>query len=225
AADIFEKPIESILKDTEERQLGKNSFLGCGYGMGHLRFKDQVKEQSGLIIDLTLSKKAVTVYRSKFPEVVRFWHMLAASFLNATYGQTTELCNGRIVIGPMTGRYRGVYIQLPSGSKLYYHAAGSDEGSLVFKQSQKGKQFDKKIYGGLLCEHVCSATARDVMLNGMIHVERKGFQIKNTIHDEIWAIGPHNMEQDFVTAMGTLPAWANGVQLGVDAGHGERYLK
>lgn len=225
AADIFSLPITSIEKESDHRQLGKSSFLGCGYGMGPLRFKDQVKEQSGLIIDLVLSKKAVHVYRGKFPQIVSFWHQLSSAFLNATYGRTTELCQGKIVVAPMEGRFRGVTLQLPSGSKLHYHSAGAGGGSLLYKQAQRGKQFDKKVYGGLLCEHVASATAREIMVNGMMNSERAGFINKNTIHDEIWALGPPNKVLAFEAAMCALPAWAEGLSLGVDVMEGERYLK
>jgi DNA polymerase len=225
AGDIFNKPMESIEKEGEERQLGKNSFLGSGYGMGHKKFQSQVKTQSGLVISLELSKLAINTYRKKYPEVVQLWYQLASAFTNATYGQTTSLCNGKIIVAPMTGRFSGVYIQIPSGSKLYYHSAGASEGKLIYKQSQSGKEHDKHIYGGLLTEHVCSATARDIMLNGMMSIEQAGFSIKNTVHDEVWAMGTPGRQADFDRAMLTMPQWAEGIHLTVDSGEGERYLK
>jgi DNA polymerase bacteriophage-type len=51
AAFIFEKPIEEITKDSFERQIGKNSILGAGFGMGADRFAEQVQEQTGIVLD------------------------------------------------------------------------------------------------------------------------------------------------------------------------------
>ena len=51
ASTIFGKPVEEISKDSFERQIGKNSILGCGFGMGADRFADQVREQTGIVLD------------------------------------------------------------------------------------------------------------------------------------------------------------------------------
>lgn len=222
---IFNVPFATIGKESDERQLGKGAFLGCGYGMGHKKFKDQVKTQSGLVISLELSKLAVNTYRKKFSKVPAFWYQLGAAFTNATYGQTTHLCDGKIIIAPMTGRFNGVTIQIPSGSKLYYHSAGAIEGKMVYRQSRSGKEQDKHIYGGLLTEHVCSATARDIMLQGMFHVEQAGFEIKNTVHDELWAMGTTGRQEAFDKAMLTMPTWCSDIFMTVDSSEGERYLK
>ena len=224
AAAIYGIPLESVTKDGPERQLGKKANLSCGYGQGPQGFTVGCKKD-GLVVSYELADKSVKAYRAKYPKVVAFWYQLNAAFANALGGKTTVLCNGKIVVSPMTGHCRGVTIQLPSGAKLYYHDAAFSELGLVFNQAQKGRVAEKKTYGGLLTEHVVSSTARAIMLSGMFHAERTGFEVLNTVHDELWAQGQSGRLKEFDAAMLTLPKWCSGLELTVDSYEGDRYLK
>lgn len=51
AAHIFKKAVEEIGKDSFERQIGKNVILGAGFQMGADRYAEQVREQTGIILD------------------------------------------------------------------------------------------------------------------------------------------------------------------------------
>jgi len=51
AAFIFGKKVEEIAKDSFERQIGKNSVLGAGFQMGADRYAEQVREQTGIILE------------------------------------------------------------------------------------------------------------------------------------------------------------------------------
>jgi DNA polymerase len=51
AAYIFGKEVHEITKDSFERQIGKNSILGAGFQMGPDRFAEQVREQTGIVLD------------------------------------------------------------------------------------------------------------------------------------------------------------------------------
>lgn len=51
ASYIFDMPVEEIGKDSFERQIGKNSELGFGFQMGEDRFAEQVRQQTGIILD------------------------------------------------------------------------------------------------------------------------------------------------------------------------------
>lgn len=51
AAFIFNKAVEEITKDSFERQIGKGSVLGAGFQMGPDRFAEQVREQTGIVLD------------------------------------------------------------------------------------------------------------------------------------------------------------------------------
>ena len=51
AAFIFDMSVEDVAKDSFERQIGKNSVLGAGFQMGGDRFAEQVREQTGIILE------------------------------------------------------------------------------------------------------------------------------------------------------------------------------
>lgn len=224
ASTIYSVPIDQIGKESEERQVGKAAALGCGYGLGYVKFKSQVKKQANVLLSDEVSDRAVKAYRKKYHQIVKFWYDLERAFLDAIQGSTTVLCDGKIIVSPMNPN-KGVMITLPSKTNLYYHDAALSEGGLVFAQAKQGKVMDKGVYGGLLTEHVTSATARDLMVFGMHSVEHNGFEILNCVHDEIWAQGLPGRASDFGEAMITKPAWAKGIVLTAEPTESSRYMK
>ena len=58
AGKIYSKPADEVTKD--ERFFGKTVILGCGYGMGHLKFQMMLKLQ-GVEIDEQEAQRIITV--------------------------------------------------------------------------------------------------------------------------------------------------------------------
>lgn len=230
AAEIYMCDIKLIGKDSEERQLGKNTALGSGYGMGPDKFVTQIKEQSGTIVTKDLAKKAIYAYRKKYWQVPEFWRFLEWGFRTAIGGQAAQLCGGKVIVMPIGEGRRGVKIRIPSGNYLYYpnaHIKTDEKGqqSLAYTSTFGDKPVVEHLYGGLLCEHVVSSTARDIMLNSMKNMEEAGFPILTTIHDEVWASAEPNRDKEFADTMCQLPVWAGDMVVTVDAMSGHRYLK
>jgi DNA polymerase len=50
-AFIFNVPVDQVGPDSFERQVGKNTILGCGFQMGADRFAEQAQEQTGIVLD------------------------------------------------------------------------------------------------------------------------------------------------------------------------------
>lgn len=241
AATIYGVPISTIGKDSIERQLGKSAALGCGYNMGFVKFKDDVLKKTGLIISESLSRQAVNAYRKKHPNVTQFWKDLQAAFQSAIHGATVSLCNGKVFVMPMQGNYKGVQIRLPSGSYLYYHDAcltppysemeDQPDGTSkrVYYPSGIGYRSDegyiKRIYGGLLCENVVSATARDIILPSLWRLEQAGFEVLNTVHDELWGQGEFGRDEEYEKIMCVNPAWCPDMKITAGMENGLRYLK
>lgn len=126
AAEIYNKRIEEIGKESEERQVGKTAQLQCGYGAGWESFQTAVFEQTGIKLTDDMAKTVVHAYRRKYPQVVQLWSDLENAFRLAIMGQTSSLCSGKVHIMPMHVIYpnwKGVAIRLPSGSHLFYHNA------------------------------------------------------------------------------------------------------
>lgn len=252
AAEIYSVPAHTIGKDSIERQLGKSAALGCGYSMGHKKFREDTFKKTGLQISEALSKQAVDAYRKKYDLIVNFWRNIEQSFRQAIHGVSSQLCNGKIHIQPMDKPHRGVQIRLPSGSHLYYHQACEtpartylefdDKGKPVFDENGKqslihewqgiaymsdedGQPTLKKIYGGLLCENITSATARDIILPALYNLEHSGFEILNLVHDEMWGQGEAGRDAEFEKIMCINPSWTQGMKITAGMKNGIRYLK
>jgi DNA polymerase len=92
----------------------------------------------------------------------------------------------------------------------------------------KGVQ-TKKLYGGLICENIVQAVARDVLFAGMIEAEKAGFKLIMTIHDEIVAEVPLDspLTLDVLLAcMSKVPEWAEGMGFIFSAeGYENRFYK
>lgn len=231
ASTIYSVPVESVGEESDERQLGKSAALGCGYGMGFKKFMDDVFKKVGLLISESLSRKAVFAYRRKYPEVTEFWGSLEHAMKMALQDQTTQLCQGKVHVMPMTHKFRGrpgaknVQIRLPSGGMLYYHDVRFEHGNLSYLSEEKGSPMRKKLYGGLLCEHVTSSTAREILVPAIWRLERAGFSVLTLVHDEMWAQAEDGRDEEFRRLMCVNPTWCRDMDISAGLDNGVRYLK
>jgi len=250
AVKIYNMPLEAITKDSDERTIGKHSVLGGGYGMGPDKFKDQVAKLSGIIMEDDFSKHVIKTYREVNAPITKLWKDLEQSFKKAIHGEATALCDKKLYVMPMQAPDTGVQIRLPSGSYLYYHNAhlkveekimdiveivnGQTVVRKVPRMSQSiyymvpgngGIPYRTNIYGGLLTEHVTSATARDLLTYSMYNLDQAGFDVLTSVHDEVWASAVAGRDDEFNQTMCILPYWAQNIKLTADTGSGVRYLK
>lgn len=221
----------------------------CGYGMGHVKFKDDTFSKTGVVFDLKFAKHAVHTWRKINQPITQFWGDLQSAFRKAIHGEVTALCDRKIFVMPMESPWRGVQIKLPSGSYLYYHNAHAQveveqqeivevvNGQTVVRKvprtvenlyytiDRNKRVIRTKIYGGLLCEHVTSATARDLLTYSMYNLDQAGFDVLSTVHDEVWGDSHPGREDEFRRTMCILPYWCPDIQLTADTDCGVRYLK
>jgi DNA polymerase len=248
AAEIYSLPIESIGKDSEERTVGKSANLGCGYGMGWVKFKADTHKKTGILLSDDMAKQVVSAYRRKNEKITKFWKETEWAFRKAVYGEPSSLCNGKVHFMPMQAPFKGVQIRLPSGSYLYYHHARveveeytdqvvtMEHGTPVVISNKKTREIltyvtdeggflgRSKLYGGLLTEHITSATARDILVPAMWRLENAGFDVLNVVHDEIWAQTGHGRDEEFKKLMCINPSWCD-MKIDADLKCGVRYLK
>jgi DNA polymerase len=232
AAEIYSLPVESIGKDSEERTVGKSANLGCGYGMGWEKFKADTLKKTGIILSDEMSRQVVNTYRRKNKKIADFWRETEWAFRRAIHGEASKLCDGKVHVMPMQHPYKGVQIRLPSGSYLFYHNASieleqTEDRSrevLTYLTDEGGFLGRTKIYGGLLTEHITSATARDILVPAMWRLENAGFDVLNVVHDEIWAQTKEGRESEFKRLMCINPSWC-GMKIDADLKCGVRYLK
>ena len=70
ASDIYKTEVEKVT--AEQRFIGKTTILGAGYGMGAIRFREQLKT-FGVEVDETESRRIVDVYRSTNSKITQLW--------------------------------------------------------------------------------------------------------------------------------------------------------
>lgn len=250
AVEIYNKPLAEISSDSEERQIGKGAVLGGGYGMGWKKFIDQIYTQTGIRMEAEFSKHVIATYRKVNAPIPELWRNLQAAFRKAINGESTAMCDRKLFIMPMQAPFKGVQIRLPSGSFLYYHGATVEvdieetevvevvNGQPVVKKYSRAVENlyyladignsrigRNKVYGGLLCEHVTSAAARDLLTHAMYQLDVAGFDVLSTVHDEIWGESHHGREDEFNRVMCILPYWAQDIEVTADLKCGVRYLK
>ena len=93
--------------------------------------------------------------------------------------------------------------------------------------SVKKKWSRFNLYGGLAAENDTQATARDLLVNGMLKAEEAGYPVVAHVYDEIIAEVPRGFGdlKDFERLICELPPWAAGMPLTASGWRGKRYRK
>lgn len=83
------------------------------------------------------------------------------------------------------------------------------------------------LYGGLIMQNNTQATARDLLVNGMMKAESAGYPIIAHVYDEMIAEVPKGFGDlaDFERLICELPDWAEGMPLTAGGWRGKRYRK
>lgn len=225
ASAIYGVPVDQITED--QRFIGKICVLGLGYGMGHMKLQQTLKQGvMGPPVDISVEecKRIVNIYRSRNYKICQLWKIMdgiIASMLTGTPGK----------FGPLT--YGKGYIQLPNGLFLqYYGLHGEAEvrhGDLVVTEATYlTRQGRSKIYGGLLTENVVQALARCIIADQMLEISKK-YRVVTMTHDEIVAVCPKKDAKkclaDMLQVMSTPPEWADGLPLAAKGDYDDCYSK
>lgn len=204
----------------EERFVGKTTILGAGYGMGAVRFREQLKN-FGTEIGEWQARKAINTYRDTNWQITRLWRDAQQTLTNISRGDGGSLgVNGLIRIVDRR------FLSLPSGLRLRYDG-------LITYQTPKGMQFEYKtrrgmtrIYGGKVIENVCQALARCVIGEQMLRIAKK-YKVVLTVHDSVVCSVPDDEVSEareyMQECMRTIPDWAEGLPLDCEVGVGKSY--
>ena len=214
AGSIYDKRPGDITK--EERFVGKTTILGCGYGMGADRFKNQLRN-FGVDIKLTEAQRIIDTYRQKYSKIKELWkdgqHCLR------TMLQDKECSFGVIPDAVFLGKSGFV---LPNNVLLEYPKLKQEHGEFTYR----ARNMDVRIYGGKVVENLCQAIARCVIAwqMGVISEHHK---IALTVHDSIVCVIKDNEVEKarvFIeSCMRDTPDWAKGLPLDCESGIGKSY--
>lgn len=225
-----EKAAETYLKKHEDAEITMEAAMAC----------DVVKQR----------------WRASRPRVKALWNALEQAAADAVqhFGEVFRV--GKIsyrAMKPKRARgYEFLLCRLPSGRKLYYPGPkirtittpwGAKKAAVTAYTLNQQKQWVRRaVYGGLLCENVIQAVARDVLAHSMSTVEDAGYPILMHVHDEIIAEPRKDHganvwnpalddgkgdfhDPEFDRLMEILPAWAKGLPIKAEGWRGQRYKK
>ncbi len=218
ASSMFHVPMEEITKGSTLRQKGKLAELGLGFGGA----AGALISMGALDMGLTEEElpPLVAAWRKANPHITQFWWDVDAAAVKAvTEKQKTKV--GRIIFEYKSGI---LFITLPSGRKLSYvkprmavNRFGRD--GLTYEGISENKKWSRiETYGPKLVENIVQGTARDLLAEAMLRVEKKGYPIVMHCHDEIIAEVPEGTGSvdEMCEIMAVQPEWAEGLPLRAD---------
>ena len=219
ASAIYGKPEADITKD--ERFVGKTTILGCGYGMGAVKFQGQLKT-FGVEVSLDEARRIIDIYRRTNPAVTALWKQAQSMLVAMSRAENSAL--GKAGVLSVDGWEKA--IKLPSGLLMRYN-------DLKFEQTENGVEFSYKtrygrtrIYGGKVIENVCQAIARCIIGEQMLKIGKR-YKVVLTVHDAIACVVPEAEvaeAQAYVEeCMRWTPEWAAGLPVNCESGHGKAY--
>lgn len=218
ASKIYNKPVEEIT--SEERFMGKTVVLGCGYGMGHVKFHDTLR-LSGVKITLEECRDIIEIYRESNPAIVALWKNAQRTLEAMITGQAIPIGVQSQAIY-MDEEDDKIGFRLPSGYLLSYpDLQKNSDGEFSYK-TRNGRT---KIYGGKVVENVVQALARCVVGEQIVKISEQYRPIL-TVHDAV-AIIAHEDDDEAVPyvekCMKKPPKWATGLPVNCESGRGKSY--
>lgn len=219
ASAIYGLPENQITK--EQRFVGKTAVLGCGYGLGAVRFQGQLRNFN-VEIELDEARRIIDIYRRTNNKIVGLWRQSQNVLVSLSRGEPAPLGKAGVleVVPEETG------IKLPSGLLIRYD-------DLKFRQTDKGVEFHYKtrngrtrIYGGMVVENICQGIARCIIAEQMVKISKR-YRVVLTVHDAL-AVCVRDCDVEEATqyvgeCMRWTPDWATGLPLNCDIGSGKSY--
>lgn len=214
ASKMFHIPIEEITKGSPYRARGKVASLACQYGgaegalisMGALNFVEE-EELKGL----------VQSWRTANPHIVNYWYEIDGA-VKAAVKERKMTKVGMVTVYYQSGMLK---IALPSGRVLSYvrprmtvNRFGSE--SVSYEGVGTNRKWTRiESYGAKFCENIVQATARDVLAEAMLRLEKKGFDIVCHIHDEVVleVLEGTSSVEEVNEIMAVCPDWCEGLPL------------
>jgi hypothetical protein len=193
----------------------------CGYGMGAVKFRAQLKT-FGAEISEDESRHIIEVYRQTYPHIVALWRQAQVMLDALTKDMGAPLGKEGVLSTVPSERA----IKLPSGLLMRYEKLHPVQDNGRVQYQYKTRTGWKKIYGGKVIENVCQAIARCIIGEQMINIAKK-YDVVLTVHDAIACIVKKEdikEAQAYVEeCMRWTHEWATGLPVNCESGEGESY--
>lgn len=220
-----------------ERFVGKQTILGCGYGMGWRKFLAQCA-RFGQPVTEEMAEKAVKTYREEFPEIPQLWRDIEWACMQAIKkpGRTFEIPNGKIKFHV---RDNWLMMKLPNGRNLFYckpriiqefkFDEWRDTISYMAQHPLTKQWVRETTWGGKLTENAVQALCRDLLFEAMDNLELNGIPVVLSVHDQVvceveeeWAEDDKCLVKDI---MEEVPWWAQGFPISAEPKLAKRFGK
>jgi len=233
---LYRVPYDQVTKD--QRQVSKSAVLGAMFGQGA---KGLVKYAEGMGVKLNeaQAKNAVDNYRSSYARVKALWAACETAVLDAVENPGTGFFAGKKI--KIKVAKKALWMQLPSGRLICWQRPeiellttpwGTEKlGVTVHSQNTVTRQWGRNpLIGSSIFQSAVQGTARDFLANAMLNLEHNGYEIINSIHDEVLLLVDEDkaeeaLENDVMHIMTTPPVWAPDFPLAAEGWVGKRYRK
>jgi DNA polymerase I-like protein with 3'-5' exonuclease and polymerase domains len=219
ASRIYGVNEESVT--TQQRFVGKTTILGAGYGMGAVRFREQLKT-FGTDITEGEARRVINVYREASADIYLLWR--AAQNTLEYMSREDALPFGRNNLLTVDIEHRALI--LPSGLFLRYTDLQGDKTDRGMEYHYKTRKGRTRIYGGKIVENVCQALARCIIGYQMLEVARR-YKVVLTVHDSIVCCVPDDEVVEarsyIESCMRKVPDWADDLPVDCESGVGKSY--
>ena len=223
--------IEKVTK--QQRALGKAIILGCGFGMGKVKFEATCKSW-GIPVTPELAERAVNTYRETYGKVKSLWYAQEGAAIGVLKAKASYR-EGSVLWFMENNNLK---CKLPSGRSLTYPEASLDYEDTSWGDrkltihymavdSKTNRWVKEKTYGGKLVENITQAVARDILAEAMLRLEREEYPVIFSVHDEIVCEVPENKKSlaDYNEILCESPKWAAGLPIKAECWSGTRYKK
>ena len=229
ASQMFKVPVVKHGENGHLRQKGKIAELALGYGGGVNALKAFGADKSMTEEEMV---STVDLWREASPHICALWKSIEKAAIRSVVRKEPAIST----VGNILFEYESpiLWMTLPSGRRIAYYGMEYSESSRRTGKSlsymgvnQTTRRWERiETWGGKLTENCVQATARDCLKESMLALNKAGFDIRGTVHDEVIITAPYTRTVDEACEiMGRELPWAKGLPLRADGYECTSYRK
>ena len=232
---LYHVPYDDVTKDM--RQVSKSAVLGAMFGQGP---RGLVKYADGMGVKLSegQAQNAVDNYRNSYSKVKALWGLCASAAMQAVQNPGMAFPAGERLV--LKVAKNALWMQLPSGRLICWQRPelellptpwGSQKlGVTVHSQNTYTRAWERNaLIGSSIFQSAVQGTARDCLAVAMLNLEKAGYEVINSIHDEVLLLVEEQSAEsaldEVISIMTTPPTWAPDFPLAAEGWVSKRYRK
>jgi len=233
---LYHIPYDEVTK--EQRQVSKSAVLGAMFGQGA---KGLVKYAEGMGVKLSevQAKSAVDGYRSSYSKVKELWSLCENAAIEAVSNPGNPFRAGQHIVLKVVKET--LWMKVPSGRLICWQRPQLDLVTTPWGTTKYGVTVHSlntytrawtrnQLIGSSIFQSAVQGTARDFLANAMLNLEKKGYEIINSIHDEVLILVDEEnaklvLDGEVMQIMTTPPTWAPTFPLAAEGWVNKRYRK